>query len=80
MTATAYPIESHLTPIKAHTFSKDGVWWRAVVQSEDEYGNELVRLYMWREHDQKGWVPKHKWNVQEDRWKREKGVVDDYVG
>lgn len=74
-----YPVESHLTPLNAHTFSKDAEWWRAVVHSEDQYGNELVRLYLWRNNDSKGWVPKHKWNVQRDRWKAEKSAAEKYV-
>ena len=74
-----YPIESHLTPVDAHTFSKEGEWWRAVVRSKNQYGNERVRLYLWRNDNQKGWVTVHKWNVQSSRWDKEKKTVKKYL-
>lgn len=75
-----YPIEGHLTPVGALTFSKSGGWWRAIVHSEDEYGNEKIRLYLWRDNDTKGWVTKHKWNIDPDHWAAERRVVEDYAG
>lgn len=75
-----FPVESHLTPVQAHTFSKDNGWWRAIVKSKDEYENERIRLYLWHDSDGKEWDTIHKWNVQPDRWEKEKAVVEQWVG
>jgi len=75
-----YPVELHLDPIQAHTFSRDNGWWRGIVKSHDEYGNKVIRLYLWRDPDGKDWNIIHKWNVQPDRWEQEKEVVEKYVG
>lgn len=75
-----YPIESNRTPLQGHTFSQSNGWWRGVVKSEDAYGNERVRLYLWRDRDGKDWQIVHKWNVQADRWDQEKKIADKYVG
>lgn len=74
-----YPIESNRTPIQAHTFSRSNGWWRAIVKSEDAYGNERTRLYLWRNSDGKNWNITHKWNVDPDRWPEEKAVVKKYL-
>lgn len=76
---TQYPVESHLTPLKGHTFSRTAEWWRAIVRSATQDGDELLRLYLWRNNDQKGWIPKHKWNIHPDRWDNEKSVVKRHV-
>lgn len=75
-----YPVEGHLTPVGVHTFSKSGGWWRAIVHSEDDYGNEKVRLYLWHNNDTHGWITKHKWNVDPKHWSAERRVVKDYAG
>ncbi|SNR65369.1 hypothetical protein SAMN06266787_10821 [Halorubrum ezzemoulense] len=75
-----YPIEDNLSPIGALTFSKSGGWWRAIVHSEDQYGNEKVRLYLWHDNDAEGWVTKHKWNIDPEHWPAERRIVEEYVG
>jgi len=80
MDLSRHPVEDHLTPVNGHTFSKSGGWWRAIVHSEDDYGNEKVRLYLWHENDTEGWITKHKWNIDPDHWLQERSVVEDYVG
>jgi hypothetical protein len=70
------PVEPHLTPISGHTFSKQDEWWQGIVHSENQYGSEYVRLYLWRNSDSKGWISQHKWNVDPERWNAEKNAVD----
>lgn len=77
--AKQYPVESHLTPIAAHTFSESGDWWRAIVHAEDHYGNEKVRLYLWHNNGS-DWKAKHKWNITPDRWPAEKRAGNQYAG
>lgn len=74
-----FPIESHLTPREAHTFSRSNEWWRGIVRSEDEYGNKRIRLYLWRDMGGKEWEITHKWNVQEGRWEKEKAKAEKYL-
>jgi len=76
---THYPVESHLSPLNAHTLSRNPEWWRAAVHSETGAGSGRVRLYLWRNNDEKGWVPKHKWNIQPERWSRQKATIKKYV-
>jgi len=75
-----YSVESNLTPTRAHTFSRNNGWWSGIVKSDDPYGNEKIRLYLWHDADGKDWDIIHKWNVQADRWGKEKAVVDKFVG
>lgn len=75
-----YPIEGHLKPVGGLTFSKSGGWWRSIVRSEDKYGNEKVRLYLWHDNENKGWVAKHKWNIKPDHWPAERRAVESYAG
>jgi len=74
-----YPVESHLSPVKAHTFSRSNGWWRAIVESEDNDRNTHVRFYLWRDQGGKDWDITHKWNIQPDRWKKEKQIVGEYL-